>query len=57
MTPCILVGRRGYQTTRRLISEYCNFDTEWRESSDLTVATLTLKSSAEYQYIVSSIFG
>jgi hypothetical protein len=57
MTPCILVGRRGYHTTRRLISEYRDFDTERRESSDLTVATFTLKSSTECQYIVSSVFG
>ena len=57
MTPCILVGRRGYHTTRLLISEYRNFDTKRRENSDLTVATFTLKSSAECQYIVSYIFG
>jgi hypothetical protein len=50
MTPCILVGRRGYQTTRRLISEYCNFDTGQREDSDLPVATFTLKSSAVSVY-------
>lgn len=57
MTPCILVGRRGCQTPSRLTSEYRNFDTERRENSDLTVATFTLKSSAECQYIVSSICG
>jgi hypothetical protein len=33
------------------------FDTERRENSDLTVATFTLKSLAECQYIVSCIFG
>jgi hypothetical protein len=54
MTPCILVG---CQTTRRGISEYHTFGTEQRENSYLTVATFTLKSSAECRYIVSYTFG